>query len=138
MQLDSRGMFARSAAYQFRRREPRYVSSIAVNVQRFLRFGPFMTRAVTLDISVRGMSALVCGAPRAGETVVIALPIRSSTVEILATVRHSSDARSGFEFYPLSPLAQQGIRDWIQELNRHEESPFPSLYAVAARFGTDS
>jgi hypothetical protein len=138
MHLDSREKLARAAAYNFRRREKRYVSSIAVKVQRFLRFGPFMTRAVTLDVSVRGMSALVCGAPRAGETVVIALPIRSSMVEILATVRHSSDAKSGFEFYPLSPIAQLGIQDWIQELKRHEESLFPSLYEVAAKYGTDS
>ncbi|MGA2356553.1 MAG: PilZ domain-containing protein [Terriglobales bacterium] len=138
MQLESRGRLARAVAFRFRRREPRYVSSVPVKVQRFLRFGPFMTRAVTLDISVRGMAALVCGAPRAGETVVITLPIRSSTVEILATVRHSCDARSGFEFYPLSPIAQQGIHEWIQELSRQEESLLPSLYAVASRFGTDS
>ncbi|MFY9906205.1 MAG: PilZ domain-containing protein [Terriglobales bacterium] len=138
MYLDSRGALARAVAYNFRRRERRYVSSVSVKVQRFLRFGPFTTRAVTLDVSVRGMSALVCGAPRAGETVVIGLPVRNSTLEILATVRHSSDAKSGFEFYPLSPVAQQGIQDWIRELNRHEESLFPSLYEAAAKFGSDS
>lgn len=110
MQLDSRGVLARAAAYNSRRREPRYISSVPVKVQRFLRFGPSMTRAVTLDISVRGMAALVCGAPRAGETVVIALPIHSSMVEILATVRHSSDARSGFEFYPYPRLRKRESR----------------------------
>jgi hypothetical protein len=138
MYLDSRGMPARAVTYNFRRRDRRFVSSVPVTVQRFLRFGPFTTRAVTLNVSARGMSALVCGAPRAGETVVIALPVRNSTLEILATVRHSSDAKSGFEFYPLSSTAQQGIQDWIRELNRHEESLFLSLYEATAKFGADS
>jgi hypothetical protein len=84
------------------------------------------------------MSAIVCGAPRQGETVVIALPVRNSTLELLATVRHSSDAKSGFEFYPLSPIAQQGIQEWIKELNRHEESLFPALYEVVSKLGNDS
>jgi len=95
MYVDSRGRFAPSRAYHVRRREPRYVSAIAVTLQRFLRFGPFVTRGVGLDISVRGMSALVCGAPRVGETVVIGLPLADAPVEMLATVRHSSDAISG-------------------------------------------
>src|SRR5271157_2488489 len=116
MYVDSLGTLARSREYNVRRREPRYVSTIPVALQRFLRFGPFLTRGMSLDISVRGMSALVCGAPRVGETVVISLSLPDAPVEMLATVRHSSDAKSGFEFYPLSPIAQQGIQAWIQEL----------------------
>ncbi|HSZ60885.1 MAG TPA: PilZ domain-containing protein [Terriglobales bacterium] len=138
MYLDSGGTIARAVPYNFRRRDRRFVSSIPVKVQRFLRFGPFMTRAITLDVSVRGMSAIVCGAPQKGETVVIALPVRNSTLELLATVRHSSDAKSGFEFYPLSSIAQQGIQEWIKELNRHEESLFPALYEVTGKIGSDS
>jgi hypothetical protein len=138
MYLDSGGTVARAVAYNFRRREQRFVSSVPVKVQRFLRFGPFTTRAVSLDVSVRGMSAIVCGAPQKGETVVIALPVRDSTLELLATVRHSSDAKSGFEFYPLSAIAQQGIQEWIKEMNRHEESLFPALYEVTSKFGRDS
>ena len=137
MNLGSRGMWARPGPYNFDRRERRYVSSIPVRVQRFLRFGPFVTRGVTLDISERGMSALVCGAPRAGETVVIELPLPGSPVEALAMVRHSSDAKSGFEFYPLSPLAEQGIEDWIRELKQHEEALFPNLYTASVGFGCD-
>jgi hypothetical protein len=137
MYLDTRGKLLRSGGYQFKRREGRYVSSVPVSVQRFLRFGPFVTRGVTLDISKRGMSALVCGAPRAGETVVIALSPRDAIVELLATVRHSSDAQTGFEFYPQSGFAEQGIQDWIDELKQHEESLFPRLYAVAAKYGSD-
>jgi hypothetical protein len=136
MYVDSRGTLARSREYHVRRREPRYVSSIPVTLQRSLRFGPFVTRGVTLDISMRGMSALVCGAPRAGEAVMIALSLPDAKIEMLATVRHSSDARSGFEFYPLSPIAHQGIQDWIQELRKHEEKLFPYPYAGAAKVGS--
>ncbi|HYW40805.1 MAG TPA: PilZ domain-containing protein [Terriglobales bacterium] len=136
MYVDSRGTSARSRAYNVRRREPRYVSSTPVTLQRFLRFGPFVTRGMCLDISMRGMSALVCGAPRVGETVAIELPLSEAPVEMLATVRHSNDARSGFEFYPLSPIAQKGIQEWIQELQRHDEKLFPYSYASAAKAGS--
>ena len=133
---DSRGRLARSREYHVRRREPRYVSSMSVTLERFLRFGPFVTRGVSLDISVRGMSALICGAPRVGETVMIALPLLDAPpVETLATVRHSTDAISGFEFFPLSSITQQGIQDWIRELQKHEEKLFPYPYAFAPKVG---
>jgi c-di-GMP-binding flagellar brake protein YcgR len=136
MYVDSRGTLARSREYHVRRREPRYVSTIPVALQRLLRFGPFLTRGMSLDISVRGMSALVCGAPRVGETVVITLSLPETPVEVLATVRHSSDAKSGFEFYPLSPIAQQKIQEWIHELKKHEEEMFPYPYAAAVKAGS--
>ena len=64
MYLYSRGMPARiSVAFNIHRREQRYVFSLPLALQRFLRFGPFLTRGVSLDISLRGMSAMVCGAP---------------------------------------------------------------------------
>jgi hypothetical protein len=141
MYLDSLGSLAPSREYPVRRREPRYVASIPVTLQRFLRFGPFVTRGMTLDVSMRGMSALVCGAPRVGETVVIGLSLPGATpgapVEMLARVRHSSDARTGFEFYPLPPLAQHGIQRWIQKLREHEEKLFPFPYVGAAEVGSD-
>lgn len=137
MHVDIRGTLGRSRQYNVRRREPRYVSSMPVTLQRFLRFGPFVTRGVSLEISVRGMSALVCGAPRVGETVVIALPLPDAPVETLATVRHSTDASSGFEFYPLSSIAQQAIQAWILELKKHEETLFPYPYAGAGKVGSD-
>jgi hypothetical protein len=136
MLVESSGIWTSQRVYNVRRREPRYVYSVPVTFQRFLRFGPVVTRGVSLDISMRGMSALVCGAPRVGETVVIQLPLRDASVEMLATVHHSSDAKSGFEFYPLSPIALDGIKTWIQELRKHEESLFPNPYA--AKFGTDA
>ena len=40
MYLNSLGALVRSREYHVRRREPRYVSSIPVALQRFLRFGP--------------------------------------------------------------------------------------------------
>ncbi len=136
MYVDDRGTLTHSRAYNVRRREPRYVSSIPITLERFLRFGPVASRGVSLDISMRGMSALVCGAPRVGETVVIAMSLPDTPIEMLTTVRHSSDARCGFEFYPLSPIAQQGIEDWIQELRKHEETLFPYAYTGAANFGS--
>ena len=135
MYVDSRGTPVGSRAYNVRRREPRYVSGIPVALQRFLRFGPFVTRGMCLDISMRGMAALVCGAPRVGETVAIELRLSDAPVEMLAMVRHSSDARSGFEFYPLSAIAKQGIQDWIQELRKHEEKLFPYPYSFAPKAG---
>ena len=137
MYLDSRGALVPFRVYHVRRREPRYVYSVPVTLQRFLRFGPVVTRGVTLDISMQGMSALICGAPQVGETVVIKLLLRDAPLEMLATVHHSSDAKSGFEFYPLSPIAQQEIQAWIQELKKHEESLFPNPYAGAVKFGSD-
>lgn len=132
MYVDNRGSLVPSREYQVRRREPRYVSSISVTLQRFLRFGPVVSRGMSLDVSMRGMSALVCGAPRVGETVVIALSFPGAPpdapVELLARVRHSSDARTGFEFYPLPPMAKNGIQRWIQELREHEEKLFPFPY----------
>ncbi len=137
MYVDDRGTLRRSRDYNVRRREPRYFCSIPVMLQRFLRFGPFATRGISLDVSLRGMSALVCGAPQIGETVVIALTLAIASVEMLATVRHSSDAKTGFAFYPLSPIAQQGIQDWIRELKEHEETLFPYPYLCAVKAGTD-
>ncbi len=132
MYVDSRGSLAPFRKYNVRRREQRYVASIPVRLQRFLRYGPVDTRGVSLDISTRGMAALVCGAPRVGETVIITLSLPGAPIEMLATVHHSGEARSGFEFFPLSGSAQQGIQDWIQERREHEEKLFPYPYASAA------
>jgi|SRR5271154_716424 len=137
MHLESRGTLAGSRVYHVRRREQRFVYSTPVSLQRFLRFGPFVTRGVCLDISMQGMSALVCGAPRVGETVVIGLPLREAAVEMLATVRHSNDAKSGFEFYPLSPVARDGIQNWLEELGKNEEMLFPSPFSHVPKFGCD-
>ena len=137
MYVDSRAALAGSQTYNARRREARYVSSIPVTLQRFLRFVAIITCGVTLDISMQGMSALVCGAPRVGETVVITLSLPGADIEMLASVRHSSDARSGFEFYPLSLIAQHGIQNWIEELRQHEETLFPYPYVSGAKVGND-
>jgi len=119
--LKSRSMpFTLPAAHHVRRREPRYIATIPVTVMRYLRFGPSVTHGMSLDVSRSGMSVLVCGAPRVGETVVIALGSKTEPIEILATVRYSTDARSGFEFYPLSPLAEKTIDDWIKQLEQED------------------
>lgn len=133
MFVNGRGTLGHPLAFSMRRRDPRYVSSLPFSMQRFLRFGPFHTRGVSLDVSASGMSALVCGAPRVGETVVIEVPLPDVSIEMLATVRHSTEAKSGFEFYPLSPIAQRGLHDWLEALVKHEEKLFPNpLLALAA------
>jgi hypothetical protein len=137
MYLDSRGTLARPRTYGIRRRDVRYVCSIPFTLERFLRFGPVATRAMMLDVSMRGMSALVCGAPRVGETVVIELRLRGEPVEMLATVHYSSDVKSGFEFFPLSPTAEQGIQEWIEELRKNEETRLSRMFAVGTKFGSD-
>ena len=135
MFLKDRGALAHARAFNARRSDPRYVFTVPVTLQRFLRFGPFITRGISLEISIRGMSALVCGTPRVGETVVIELPLVDSRIEMLATVRHSTSSHSGFEFYPLSPTAHAGIHHCISELRRHEESLFPCAYVKALTIG---
>lgn len=133
MYVDNRGALASLRRYNARRREPRYVASIPLTLLRFLRFGPVSTRGLTLDVSSCGISALICGAPRVGETVVIELRLGGVSHELLAMVRHSSDARSGFEFYPMSPSTHQALHDWIAELRRSEETLFPHAYARQIR-----
>jgi len=132
MYVDSLGRLAPSRKYNVRRREKRYVASVPVTLQRFMRYGPVVSRGVSLDISARGMAALVCGAPRVGETVIITLSLPGAPIEMLATVRHCGEARFGFEFFPLSGSAQQGIQAWIQKLREHEEELFPYPYAAVA------
>jgi c-di-GMP-binding flagellar brake protein YcgR len=137
MYTDKRTSLAGSRADNVRRREPRYVSSVPITVQHFLRFGPIVTRGLSLDVSMGGMSALICAAPQVGETVVITLALPEAKVEMLATVRHSSEDKTGFEFYPLSPSTHQAIQDWIGELKEHEATLFPYAYAGAVRSGDD-
>ena len=128
MYVRSRERPLRPAAYSHRRQEARYITTIPVTVMRYLRFGPSVTEAMSLDISRSGMSALVCGAPRVGETVVIAPRSRRDAVEILASVRHSTDARTGFQFYPLSSTAEKTIEEWINELEQEEMAQLYGLW----------
>jgi hypothetical protein len=137
MFLDTRGILAPSRAFIVRRREPRYVYSTLFTMQRFLRFGPVVTRGMSLDISLGGMSALVCGAPRVGETVLIELPLRGKSIEMLAAVRHSSDAKSGFEFFPCLrlPAAEltAGYENWESAMTRCSHfHVWPELAATKA------
>jgi len=135
MYVDSQRAPERAPVYNVRRREPRYVCSLHVAMQRFLRLGPVIAHGVLLDISMRGMSALICGAPLEGETVAIELPFPGCPIKTLATVRHSGDAKTGFEFYPLTAIAQKVIKDWIQELRKHEEKLFPYRFEGAVHRG---
>jgi hypothetical protein len=37
----------------------------------------------------------------------------------------------------LSPLAEQGIHGWVEDLRRHEETLFPYLHVWAGKSGSD-
>ena len=127
MQVRSVEAGPRTLAYGSRR-EPRYVVSLPVSVMRFLRFGPSVARGMSLDVSRSGMSVLVCGAPQVGETVVIRPKSEVEAFELLATVRHSTGAKSGFEFYPLHGTEEKAVENWIRQLEREYEVLFPDAF----------
>jgi hypothetical protein len=57
-----------------------------------------------------------------GETVAINLQLLDGAFEALAIVRHSDDARSGFEFLDVAPDVQLRMEASIQE---PQVSPWP-------------
>ncbi len=126
MYVKSPNVGLRTPAYGIRR-EARYAASIPVSVTRFLRFGPSVTRGMSLDVSRSGMSLLVCGAPLVGETVLITPQSKAKPFELLGAVRHSTEAKSGVEFYPLSAGTNEAIKDWIEELEREGELLGPDV-----------
>jgi c-di-GMP-binding flagellar brake protein YcgR len=64
--------------------------------------GPKDVHAISLDISVGGIGALVQGNLHVGETVQIDLPLGKLTLSMSAVVRYTSAGRSGFEFLHLN------------------------------------
>lgn len=72
--------------------------------------------------SVIGTLTVMCGPPRVGETVTLNLQLLDGAFEALAIVRHSDDARSGFEFLNVAPDVQLRMESSIQE---SQVSPWP-------------
>ena len=60
-------------------------------------------RGISLDLGVGGLGAIVEGDVVVGDTVAIELQLREQLVTTVAIVRHTSGARSGFEFVGLTP-----------------------------------
>ncbi|HUK47503.1 MAG TPA: PilZ domain-containing protein [Terriglobales bacterium] len=96
------------------RRYLRYFMSAPVNVRRPFRSGSRLTRGLTLEISLGGLSAVLCGPPPVGERVSLRWKVLDIAFEARAIVRHSNSARTGFEFINLSRASSRRIESCIQ------------------------
>lgn len=93
---------------------PRHYFSAPVTTWGLLNSGPQVTHGLTLEISLGGLSAVLCGPPKRGERVSVRLNLLNVAFETLAIVRHSSPARTGFEFLEPSPELLSSIENCIQ------------------------
>jgi hypothetical protein len=93
---------------------------------------------LSLEVSQRGMSAVVCGAPPVGETVVISLPLPGAPFAGLAVVRYSSATCCGFEFLSMTAEVKARIKAWIEELQGQQYPPYSYLRAALTGVSSDS
>ena len=84
------------------RRHPRAIFSVPLTLHHLMSGGVRTSHGISLDVSAGGMGALVQGSLSVGETVAIDLPLRESTLNAVAIVRHTSKERCGFEFVGLT------------------------------------
>ena len=84
-------------------RHARMLLSVPLMLHHLVAGGVRFTRGISLDISEGGLGALVQGGLRVGETISLELELPNSDLKAVAIVRHSSSARSGFEFLGLTP-----------------------------------
>ncbi|HKW17092.1 MAG TPA: PilZ domain-containing protein [Terriglobales bacterium] len=103
-----------SSQHNSERRHQRFFLSAPIIARRPLDSGLQVTRGITLEISLGGLSAVLCGPPPVGERVSVRLKLMNSAFEAPAIVRHSSAARTGFEFVNLSPGSRRRIENCIQ------------------------
>jgi PilZ domain len=114
MQLESCESAILKEQQSAERRHPRFFLSAPMIARRPLSSGSHVTRGITVDISLGGMSAVLCGPPSVGERVSVRMKLMNSTFEAPAIVRHSSSARTGFEFLSLPPDSQRRIERCIR------------------------
>lgn len=100
--------------YTAARRYPRFFLSAPVTTRRFRTRRSRLTRGITLDISMGGLSAMLCGPPPVGQRVALRVELPDAAIEAQAVVRHSNPARTGFEFVKLSRESQHRIEHCIQ------------------------
>jgi PilZ domain len=113
MYLETRSPAASAGQRNPERRYPRHFLSTPVTTWGLLNSGPQVTRGLTLEISLGGLSAVLCGPPKRGERVSVRLNLLNIAFETLAIVRHSSPARTGFEFLEPSPEFLHSIENCI-------------------------
>ena len=114
MQVEARRTAATAGQYSVARRYPRHFLSAPVITWRLLNSGPQTTRGLTLDISIAGLSAVLCGPPRVGERVSLRLNLLDTMFEAPTIVRHSSPARTGFEFLKVSAAFLRALETCVQ------------------------
>jgi hypothetical protein len=114
MHLETRISAASAGQNSPARRYPRHFLSAPVTTWGLLNSGPQVTHGLTLEISLGGLSAVLCGPPKRGEKVSVRLNLLNVAFEALAVVRHSSSARTGFEFLEPSPEFLSSIENCIQ------------------------
>jgi hypothetical protein len=94
-------------------RHPRTFFSVPVMLHHLVPGGVRFTHGMSLDISEGGLGALVQGGLRVGETVSLAFELPHYDLKAVAIVRHSSSARSGFEFVGLTPDERQRVASLV-------------------------
>ena len=114
MHLEIRSSAAPKEQHRPERRFQRHFLSAPVSTWGLLNSGPQVTRGLTLDISLGGLSAVLCGPPKRGERVSVRLNLLNVAFETPAIVRHSSPAHTGFEFLEPSPEFLSSIENCIQ------------------------
>src|SRR3954466_4666099 len=114
MYLKTRRTAVAAVQYSDKRRYPRHFLSAPVSSRQLLNSGPQVSRGLTLEIGIGGLAAVLCGPPQVGERVSVRLNLVNINFEALAIVRHSSPARTGFEFLEPSPELLNSIENCIQ------------------------
>jgi hypothetical protein len=130
VQLETQRIAASAGQFSAERRHPRHFLSAPVTTWRVLNSRAQVTRGLILDISISGLAAVLCGPPQTGERVSVRLNLLDTTFEAPAVVRHSSPARTGFEFLEPSPELLRSIETCIQA-SRLCPSPAPGSAAFA-------
>ena len=77
--------------------------SIPITLRHLCRGGVRSTHGISLDLGEGGLGAIVQAEVYVGETVAIDFQLIDQPVTTVAIVRHTSKARSGFEFVGLTP-----------------------------------
>src|SRR4051794_7974005 len=114
MYLKTQTAAVAAGQYSDQRRHPRHFLSAPVSTWHLLNSGPQVSRGLTLEIGIGGLAAVLCGPPQVGERVSVRLNLLNVAFEALAIVRHSSPARTGFEFLQPSPELLSSIENCIQ------------------------
>lgn len=94
-------------------RHARMLLSVPIMLHHLVPGGVRFTHGISLDISESGLGALLKRGLRVGDTVSVELELPDYELKAVAIVRHSSSARSGFEFLGLTHEERQRISSLV-------------------------